>query len=86
MTKTTKKPTMRIPEQLERIEKLLEGMTHNNAAAREAICIVTFSGFDQLYATVWLLAEKAEYKNMRTIAKTITDNLTQLFIKKIVVD
>ena len=59
-------------------------MAYNNAAAREAIYIVTVSGFGQLHATVQILAEIAEYINMGTTAKTITNNLTQLFIREIV--
>ena len=68
-------------ERLKIIEKLLEGMTYNNTAAREAIYIVTVSGFDQLQATVQILAEIAEYKNMGATEKIITDNSTQLFIR-----
>ena len=66
------------------IEKLLEGTTYNNTAAREAMYIVTVSGFNQLQSAVQILAEMAEHKNTGATVKTITDYSTQLFIKEIV--
>ena len=36
------------PEQLKIIEKLIEGISYNNAVAREAIYMVVILGFDKL--------------------------------------
>ena len=67
------------------IEELIKGTSYNNAAAREAIYIIVILGFDKLQSTMQILAEMAQHKNNGATAKTITNYLTQLFIKEMVI-
>ena len=65
------------PERLKLIEKLIQGTSYNNAAAREAIFMVVIQGSDKLQSTMQILAEMAQHLKtvqQRKLVPTIQHN------------